>query len=194
MMPCGSGPWWRGIQAARLDRRRPVLLGRLMASLPCPSLAAEGRAWDAVEEQEQEGCGLSHPSGQSPGHCPCCTRAGQLLDPSPEDGVGILVALWKCLPLLRVGLVETPHSGGRERAPSRSLASVATCGHSRAPISGKAAPQKCTVPMGPSVGSPPPRVRGVGALLSPLFCPAFPPLPGPGPILTLVFPWVRKGW
>lgn len=151
----------------------PVLLGRLMPSLPCPSLAAEGRAWDAVEEQEQEGCGLSHPSGQSPGHCPCCTRAGQLLDPSPEDGVGILVALWKRLPLLRVGLVETPHSGRRERAPSRSLASVATCGHSRAPISGKAAPHKCTVPMGPSEVVHLPGSGGWG-LCSLLVLPCFP--------------------
>lgn len=185
MMPCGSGPQWWESQAAQLDRR-----------MPCPSwetrwppclvhpLPAEGRAWDAVEEQELEGCGLSHPSGQSPGHCTCCTQADRLLDPSPEDGVGILVALWKHLPLLRVGLAETLHSGGCERAPSGSLASVATCGHSRAPIRGKASPLQYTVSHRPigrwstSLGV------GVGALLSPLFCPAPPPSPGPGPVLT----------
>ena len=133
-----------------------------------------------MEEQEQEGCGLSHPSGQSPGHCTwtCCTQAGRLLDPSPEDAVGILVALWKRLPFMRVGLVETPHSGGCEWPPSRSLASVATCGHSRAPISGKAAPPQCPVPTGPSVGSPPPRALGWG--LCSLPCSALLPHPHQG--------------
>lgn len=48
-----------------------------------------------LQSLEQEGYGLSHPRQWSPGHCPSCAWTSWPHDPSPGDGIGILVTFWK---------------------------------------------------------------------------------------------------